>query len=324
MEFKDYYSQLGVDSNADDKTIKTAYRKLAKQYHPDVSKHPQAEDKFKEVAEAYEVLHNTTKRAEYDALVANRNYQKTKHQQSGQSKAGDFANGNFRTGGEGYSDQDFSDFFNSIFGSAAGAGFRSQNREAEYSPQKGQDLEIEFPVFLEDTLSNTIKPIKYSIPIEDEAGRVSQINKSLKVKIPAGVADGERIRLKGQGVHGNNKIPGDLYLHIRVVPHPLFDVEGHNLSIVVSLAPWEAVLGTKITLPTLGGKIQLTIPPDSQSGQRLRIKGKGLPNKSGIGDLFAIIKIVIPESTNESQRKIWAELKDKIDFNARADWSKYL
>jgi curved DNA-binding protein len=318
MEFKDYYAVLGVEPAADDKAIKTAFRKLARQYHPDVSKHPQAEEKFKEVAQAYEVLHNSEKRAEYDELRANRTRQKN-YQQQGFSRDG-FAGDNSTQ-----SDQDFAEFFNSIFGSANNAsnnhGFQRHN--AEPAPQKGRDVEIEFPIFLEDTLADTIKPIEFILPNQDAQGNLHEIKKTLNVKIPAGIADGERIRLKGQGPQGRgNAAPGDVYLHIRLVPHPLFDVEGHNLMITLPLTPWEAALGTKITLPTLSGKIQLTIPPNSQSGQRMRIKGKGLVSKTGVGDLFAIVKIVIPTHSDETTKKLWTQLADNANFDPRTEWSK--
>jgi curved DNA-binding protein len=161
------------------------------------------------------------------------------------------------------------------------------------------------------------------LPQRDSTGRVSEVKKSLKVKIPAGSVNGERIRLKGQGALGSsNGQNGDLYLQIRLVPHPLFDVEGHNLNIVVPLAPWEAALGTKINLPTLAGEIQLTIPPSSQTGQRLRIKGKGLVSKKAKGDLFAVIKIVNPTVSDDVSKKLWEELAEKAHFDPRSNWSK--
>ncbi len=307
MEFKDYYAVLGVEPAADDKAIKTAYRKLAREYHPDVSKHPDAENKFKDVAEAYEVLHNPGKRAEYDELRQAR----SRRQHTG----GD------AFGGAAQSDQDFSDFFSSIFGAGGARGFRQER--AESFAQKGRDAEIELPVFLEETLSDTTKPVEYVLSHYDERGQLHEIKKSLSVKIPAGTSDGERIRLKGQGAPGVGNAPaGDLYLHIRLVPHPLFDVEGHNLIITIPLAPWEAALGIKMTVPTLAGKIQMTIQPNSQTGQRLRIKGKGLVGKNGTGDLFAVLKVVMPKNTDDTTKSLWAQLAEKAAFDPRAEWSK--
>lgn len=315
MEFKDYYKILGVDAKADSKEIKTAYRKLARKYHPDMNAEKGAEDKFKEVAEAYEVLKDANRRAEYDEL----------RQYGGKAKQG-FEPPPGWQGGSGFSDTggaqfdgDFSDFFNSIFGGRAG-GFQ-QAREAESHGFKGRDIEVEMPIFLEDTLTEVSKTIEYKIPVHEQ-GQVREIKKSLKVKIPVGVADGERIRLKGQGVPGQGAgSNGDLYLHIRLVPHPLFDVEGHNLTITVPLAPWEAALGTKVTVPTLTGKISLNIAPDSQSGQKLRIKGRGLVNKMGTGDLYAILKIVMPKKTTDETKAQWQKLAELAAFDARAEWS---
>jgi len=321
MEFKDYYAVLGVDADADDKTIKTAYRKLARQYHPDVSKHTDAEEKFKEISEAYEILHNSEKRTEYDQirLARSRGYG-SQSRQSGFNPEQDFSG---HTG----SNEDFADFFNSIFGSRdRNSGFQRSFYEGTDSqqgrPQRGRDLEMELPIMLEDTLADTPKTIEFTIPHHDEYGQPKDIKKSINVKIPAGVSDGERIRLKGQGVPGQNKAAnGDLYLHIRLIPHPLFDVEGHNLIITVPLAPWEAALGAKVTLPTLSGKINLTIPPNSQSGKRLRIQGKGLIGKQGAGDLFATLKIVMPQKTTEDTKQLWAQLATQANFDPRAEWS---
>ncbi|WP_263142378.1 curved DNA-binding protein [Pseudomonas sp. RIT-PI-AD] len=307
MEFKDYYQALGVAPEADEKTIKTAYRKLARQYHPDVSKAPDAEEKFKEVAEAYEVLKNAEKRAEYDELRRYGDRGGFQPPPGWRSSAGQ---------GEphGRFDGDFSDFFESIFGSRAGA---------PRGPRRGQDVELELPVFLEETLAEQPKQISYKVPAFDAQGRREDLTRTLNLKIPAGVLDGERIRLKGQGAPGSAEGPaGDLYLTLRLVPHPLFDVEAHNLILTVPLAPWEAALGAKIAVPTLHGRINLSIPPDSQSGQRLRIKGKGLPTRDGHGDLFALLKVVMPDKTPEDARDLWRELAQRTPFDPRAEWSK--
>lgn len=319
MKFKDYYTVLGIDPEADDKAVKVAYKKLARQFHPDVSKHPQAEEKFKEIGEAYEVLHNAKERAKYDELRRHHlNRSRNQHANAGPGQ--DY----YQQQGDPQADQEFSDFINSLFGAGRG-GFdpAGSGRSAHTSTAKGQDVEIEFPVFLEETLVDTVKPIEYTLPQRDASGRVVEQLKSLKVKIPAGVNDGERIRLKGQGgVGGAHGEKGDLYLHIRYVPHPMFDVEGHNLNIVVPVLPWEAILGTKLELPTLTGKIQLSIPPNSQAGQRLRIKGKGLLSKKLKGDLFAVIKIVLPPSSDEASQKLWSDLAQHNKFDPRKTWGK--
>jgi curved DNA-binding protein len=317
MNFKDYYKVLGIEPEADDKAIKVAYKKLARQYHPDVSKHADAEERFKEIGEAYEVLHSAKERAQYDEL--RRHHLNRSRNQHGSANA----QGNYQQS-DPQTDQEFSDFINSIFGARHG-GFEHgrQHRGSQTMRQKGQDVEIEFPLFLEETLVDSVKPVSFTLQQQDANGRMSDQPKSLKVKIPAGVANGERIRLKGQGGPGTTKADnGDLYLQIRFAPHPMFDVDGRNLSIVVPIAPWEAILGTKVKLPTLSGDIQLNIPANSQSGQRLRIKGKGLLNKKVQGDLFAVLKIVVPTSIDEANKTLWNELAEKSQFDPRANWSK--
>ena len=321
MEFKDFYLALGVEPTADDKTIKTAYRKLARLYHPDVSKHANAEEKFKEIAEAYEVLHNSEKRAEYDELRLARS--RGFDPRNGQAGTGFNSHSGFNSTPE--SDQDFADFFNSIFGSQNAhnhQGRQQQPHHDDVNLHRGRDLEMEWPVMLEDTLADTTKPIEFMIPHHDTQGQLHETKKSLNVKIPAGVSDGERIRLKGQGAPAQGVgVNGDLYLRIRLIPHPLFDIEGHNLILTLPIAPWEAALGAKITLPTLSGKINLTIPSNSQSGERLRIKGKGLVHKHGTGDLFVALKIVNPKITNEDAKQLWSQLAKTAGFDPRAEWS---
>ncbi|WP_026244681.1 DnaJ C-terminal domain-containing protein [Dasania marina] len=304
MEFKDYYKILGVKDDADAKTIKTAYRKLARQYHPDMNPDKGAEDKFKEAAEAYEVLKDDKRRAEFDEL---RKYG---------SQSGGFTpppgwqgtNGSYEQGG------DYSDFFNSMFGGSHGF---SQARQRSV---RGQDVEIEIPIFLEEILQSTVKTVEYQLQ-----GAANK--KHLKVTIPQGVADGERIRVKGQGGAGHGQGgAGDLYLHIRLVPHPLFDVQGHDLMLTLPLAPWEAALGTKVQLPTLQGSVNVTIAPNTSAGKKLRIKGKGLKSKAGAGqetgDLYAVVKIVIPASNDEKTTALWQQLASSTSFDPRVEWSK--
>tara|TARA_R110001592_G_scaffold6774_3_gene36683 strand:- start:10292 stop:11251 length:960 start_codon:yes stop_codon:yes gene_type:complete len=317
MEFKDYYKILNVEPDADKKAIKVAYRKLARKYHPDVSDHKDAEDKFKEVTEAYEVLYDDKKRAEYDEV-----------KQYGSQEGGFRPPPGWQPGAdshEGFAgNSDFSDFFSSMFGQAGQhSGFQGRRQQAH----KGRDIETDLAIFLEDTLSEESKTISYTIPKYTADGRVSDVTKTLNVKIPAGVESGERIRLKGQGEPaGPSGINGDLYLRIRLVPHPLFDVEGHNLIVTVPLAPWEAALGCKLAMPTLDGKITMSIPANSQTGQRLRVRGKGLIKKlsteNGRGDLYAVLKVVMPKTSSEDINKTWQALADKAAFDPRAEWSE--
>ncbi len=295
MELKDYYAILGVQPTDDLKTIKTAYRRLARKYHPDVSKENDAEAKFKDLAEAWEVLKDDQRRAEYDQLWQ----QQHSREQS-------------------YSQQDFDDIFSTMFGQQAHHSRRQHG-------VRGHDLEIEVAVFLEETLAEQTRTISYKLPVYNVFGMVeSETPKTLNVKIPAGVVDGQRIRLKGQGTPGENGGPnGDLWLVIHIAPHPLFDVVGHNLEIVLPLAPWEAALGAKVTIPTLKESILLTIPPGSQAGQRLRVKGKGLTSKTTTGDLYAVIKIVMPPKPDEKSRALWQQLADaQSSFEPRKTWGK--
>lgn len=317
MEFKDYYKMLGVEPDADKAVIKTAYRRLARKYHPDVSKEDNADAQFKDVAEAWQVLKDADKRADYDQLRVQRSHQRSHGGQGGfEPPPGWQPSGGFSFDP---SDEGYSDFFESLFGGAR-QGFRGGPAPA----RRGQDVEIELPVFLEDTVSSENKKVSYRLPEYNEQGQqLGERDKSLNVKIPAGVTDGERIRLKGQGVAGFGKAPaGDLYLRIRLVPHPLFDVEGHNLVITVPVAPWEAALGAKIKVPTLTGSIQLTVPVKTQSGKKMRVPGKGLPGKAGQGDLFAVIKVVMPDAQDEKIETLWRQLAEQASFDPRAEWSR--
>ncbi|MFW0767421.1 curved DNA-binding protein [Trabulsiella odontotermitis] len=308
MELKDYYTILGVKPTDDFKTIKTAYRRLARKYHPDVSKEANAEARFKDLAEAWEVLKDDQRRAEYDQLWQHRNDPRMDPHRGRQQTQQETQ----------YSQQEFDDIFSSIFGQHA-----RQSRQSHAA--RGHDVEIEVAVFLEETLEDQTRTISYKLPVYNAFGLVEQeIPKTLNVKIPAGVGDGQRIRLKGQGTPGEHGGPnGDLWLVIHIAPHPLFDIVGHNLEIVVPLAPWEAALGAKVTIPTLKESILLTIPPGSQAGQRLRIKGKGLVSKKTTGDLYAVIKIVMPPKPDEQSAGLWQQLAQaQSAFDPRKEWGK--
>ena len=309
MELKDYYTILGVKRDDDLKAIKTAYRRLARKYHPDVSSEKDAEAKFKEVAEAYEVLKDEGRRAEYDQLWQHRN---DPHFSADP--------GHGHGGGEYAGDGNFDDIFSSIFGQRARGGFSQQAQG-----MRGQDIEMEVAMFLEETLEPQTRTLRYSLPEYNAYGMVeAETPKTLNVKIPAGVGDGERIRVKGQGAPGINGGPnGDLWLVIHLAPHPLFAVVGHDLEVVVPLAPWEAALGTKVTVPTLKEPLLLTIPAGSQTGQRLRLKGKGLVTKKTTGDLYAVIKIVMPPKPDEKTAELWRQLaENQSAFDARSGWGK--
>lgn len=312
MDFKDYYKILGVEPTADEKTIKAAYRKLARKYHPDVSKEPNAEAQFKEASEAYDALSNAEKRAEYDEL---RKY--GVHGRPFQAPPG-YGGGPF-----GQSDNpEFSDFFSSIFGNQSRAGSPFGNaRGGSRSPRRrGNDVDLELPLFLEETLAGESKQVSFRVPQYNPAGHpAGSVTKTLNVKIPAGVTDGERMRLKGQGGPGYaGGEAGDLYLTIRYAPHPAFTVEGADLIAEVPVAPWELALGAKVQVSTLTGRVNVTVRPDSQNGQRLRVKENGLPVKGGgRGDLLVELKVVMPPR-NDATRELWDKLAHKAGFDPRA------
>ncbi|MBQ0732274.1 MAG: DnaJ domain-containing protein [Oleispira antarctica] len=302
MDFKDYYKILGVEGDADTKTIKDAYRKLARKYHPDVNSEKGAEDKFKDVAEAYQVLKDTERRAEFDDL---KKYGSRSGRQGSQRSQG-YSN---QAGGfEG----DFSDFFSSAFGGSQDFGQRRPRSV------RGQNVETELSVRLEETLEVSEQTVSYTLSSSDGKG----LKKNLKVKVPQGVVDGEKIRLTGQGQPGHNGgSAGDLYLIIRVAKHPLFDVNGQDVELIMPVTPWEAALGTKITVPTLTGKISLTVPANTSSGKKFRIKGKGLKTKTATGDFLAIVKIVMPEKTSIESEALWKQLAEETNFDPREAWN---
>ena len=311
MEFKDYYKVLGVAPDADEKAIKTAYRKLARQYHPDVSDEQGAEERFKEISEAYEVLKSAEKRSEYDQLreyTSSGSFQPPPDWQGGaqQHNSGEFQGG-------------FSDFFESVFGQAQHGSRQGFSRQ--HFAERGEDIEFKLAVFLEEAFRGESRTIQYEVPYFDEQGLLSSQSKTLKVKIPSGVTDGERIRLKGQGAPGIGDAPaGDLYLVIQLARHPLYSVEGRDRSISVPLAPWEAVLGANVTVPTLEGAIRLTIPPDSQTGKKLKIKGRGLGREGARGDLYACLSVVVPASADAKCQELWQQLREHAGFDPRSGW----
>jgi len=313
MEFKDYYQILGVDPDADDKTIKAAYRRLARKFHPDVSTEQHAEEKFKELAEAYEVLKDADKRAQYDMLRQQGGAGPFQPPPGWQPGGFDSAGGDFQGG--------FSDFFEQIFGQA-GHGSR-QGYSRQHFARRGEDVELTLAIFLEDACSGESRTISYEVPGFDEQGHLLRQQRTLKVKIPAGVIEGERIRLKGQGAPGIGDAPaGDLYLQVRFAPHPLYLVEGATLTITVPIAPWEAALGCKLTVPTLEGSINLTVPANSQNGKRMRIKGRGLGKDDNRGDLYVLLRISMPAVASEQEQALWRQLSAVSSYDPRANWGK--
>lgn len=290
MEYKDYYKVMGVSRDASAKDIKIAYRRLARKYHPDISKEPKAEEKFKEVGEAYEVLKDPAKRKVYDQYGKDWE-QGQRAQTSSQGFAGDDGNSNYQ-----YSH----DFFESLFGAAPH--FRQQH-------QAGADFHGSVSISLEEAYKGVVKELH--LP-HAQAGR-----QTLKVKIPAGVKSGQQIRLAGQGGHGKaGAAAGDLYLTIQVDKHPVFDVMGSDIYVTLPIAPWEAALGSTVLVPTLGGKVDLKIPPGSQGGQTLRLKKRGLPGSTP-GDQYILLKIVIPQPITESAKAFYKKMAEEMPFNPR-------
>lgn len=294
MQFKDYYEALGVEPSAGEAEIKTAYRRLARKYHPDVSKEAGAEDKFKAINEAYEALRDPQKRAAYDQLRA-RGYRPGDEVQP---PPGGFGGGYggadfdeiFAGGGAGGG---FSDFFESLFGRGRGpAGFGGQPGRA---PPRG-DTRAKLAVALETIY-------------EGGSVRISVNDRTLEVRIPKGIRPGQLIRLAGQGGRGQTGPHGDLLLEIEYAAHPQFEVDGRNVIHVLPLAPWEAALGATISVPTLGGAVELKIPPNSEAGRKLRLRGRGLPGTPQ-GDQIVELEVLAPRAHTDEQREAYERMRD--------------
>lgn len=316
MEFKDYYKIMGVEPEASAEDIKRAYRKLARKYHPDVSDDPNAEDRFKEVGEAYEVLKDPAKREEYDQLRkggwrGGQEFRPPPGWGAGRGGGGGFESWSFGDGG-GFRAEDaggFSDFFESLFG---GGG---RQRRAH----KGADVRARVEIDLETAYAGGTRRISLERPERAPDGSVRRKARSMDVKIPPGMTEGRQIRLAGKGDPGPANAPaGDLYLEIHITPHRLFELDGKDVHLTLPIAPWEAALGAKVAVPTLAGKVEMNIAAGATSGQRLRLKGRGLPGKPP-GDQYALLKIVAPKPANEEQRKLYEQQRDAFGFDPRAD-----
>lgn len=309
MEYKDYYKTLGVERNAQEDAIKKAYRKLARKYHPDVSKEPNAEEKFKDVKEAYEVLSDAKKRQAYDQLGSN-------WQQGQEFRAPPgWQTGGFQQGGFEEADlSGFSDFFANLFG--GGVNMRGGRRSHHYQ-MPGQDLHSKINISLEEAFHGTTRTLQLQVPEVDERGQMTPQIHTIKVKIPAGVSEGQQMRLRGQGGKGiGGGKDGDLYLEIHLEKHPLYTLEGRDIYLNIPVTPWEAALGDTITIPTLKGNVDLKIPPNSQTGNKLRLKGRGLPGKIA-GDQYVILQIKIPEANTEKAKELYKKMAQELAFNPR-------
>ncbi|MFZ0828394.1 MAG: DnaJ C-terminal domain-containing protein [Verrucomicrobiia bacterium] len=316
VQYKDYYETLGVARTASAEEIKKSFRKLARQFHPDVAKDKKkAEEKFKEINEAYEVLGDAAKRKQYDELGADwksgadfRPPSGWEHFSGGQNPRGRRAGGvEFGThfGGTG-----FSDFFEQLFGSRMRGGSdgfgRSPGFSGEASAERGRDVEGDIMVTLEEAARGSIRSVTV---------RHGSRTETHQVKIPAGVTAGQRLRISGRGEHGSGGgAAGDLYLRVRLAKHPDFEVEDHHLLHEAELAPWEAALGAEISVPTLTGRVNIKIPAGTQGGQKLRVRGRGLPPS---GDLIVVTKIVVPVNVSDAEKKLWEQLQRESKFNPR-------
>ena len=320
VQYKDYYESLGVARTASDAEIKKAFRKLAREFHPDVAKDKKkAEEKFKEINEAYEVLGDPAKRKKYDELGAN-------WKQGSEFQAppgwGNFGGGrSYRGGNTGceefeFSGTGFSDFFEQIFGARGrGAGFRGRDSggagyaEEEFA-ERGRDIEGDIMVTLNEAMHGSVRAVTV---------RHNSRNETYQVKIPAGVTEGQKLRVAGRGEAGaGGGEAGDLFLRVRLAKHPDFEVDDHNLIYEAELAPWEAVLGASIYVPTLDGRVNIKIPAGMQNGQKLRVRGRGLPQRAGgNGDLIVVTRIEVPQKISDAERKLWEDLAKESKFNPR-------
>ncbi len=310
MEFKDYYDILGVGRDAGADEVKRAYRRLARKYHPDVSKEPDAEARFKEVREAYTVLKDPEKRKAYDQFGKD-----WKHGQNFEPPPDWGRDFHFRSGG--FTDAGgFSDFFDTLFGDARGGaeGFRQRGRGFD---ARGKDVDARIRIPIEDAYRGATRQISIDVPEIDASGRVSSRRRSLNVRIPKGVTAGQRIRLEGQGGPGiGGGQAGDFYLEVEFEPHKTFRTIGRDIYVTLPITPSEAALGRAIAVPTLGGAVDLKIPPGSRSGKKLRLKGRGLPGNPP-GDQYVELQISIPPKTSADARELYEKLEQVESFNPR-------
>ncbi len=310
MEYKDYYEIMGVDRDATQDEIKRAYRKLARKYHPDVSKEADAEQKFKQVGEAYEVLKDPEKRVAYDQLgkagAAGEEFTPPPNWDAG-----------FEFSGGGFTEGDsaaYSDFFESLFGQEAR---QAQGRQRSYR-MRGEDHHAKVLIDLEDAYNGATRTITLQAPELDAQGHLHTRDRTLNVKIPKGIRPGQKIRLNGQGSPGiGNGAAGDLYLEIEFKAHPLYRVEDRDLYLDLPVAPWEAALGATVKTPTPSGIVDLKIPAGSASGRKMRLKGRGIPGKEP-GDIYVLLRIALPPADDDKAKALYEKMQQELPFNPRA------
>ena len=314
MRYKDYYAVMGVERDASQDDIKRAYRKLARKYHPDVSKEADAEARFKELGEAYEVLKDPEKRVAYDKLGEDWKAGQDFRPPPDWNEGFEFHGGEFT----GASDEDFSDFFDTLFGrGAAGGGFRRSSRSAFRA--RGEDTYAKILIDLEDAFTGKSRAVSLEHTEIGPDGRPSVKQRTLNVRIPKGVRQGQHIRLAGQGSPGiGGGESGDLYLEVEFRPHRSYRVEGRDVFIDLPVAPWEAALGGTVKVRTPSGYVDLTIPPNSANGRKLRLKERGIPAKQP-GDLFVVLNVSLPKADTEAAKAAYEEFRQAFDFEPRAD-----
>ncbi len=329
MEYRDYYKILGVERSVTSDALKTAYRRLARKFHPDVSKEANAEARFKEVQEAYEVLKDPEKRAAYDQLGANWKSGEqfrpppdwgSGFEFSGGPPPGARARGTHRPGNGGqqeFSQEDYSDFFSSLFG--GGSPFGGAGMGEGPASRAARDHHARVDIELEEAFRGATRTLELRRPEAGSDGRVELRNHTVRVSIPAGVTEGQLIRLAGQGAPGaGGAAAGDLYLEAHILPDKRFALDGRDVTLTLPLAPWEAALGAAVTVPTLGGSVEMQIPAGSQAGQKLRLRGRGLPGKPP-GDQYVQLKIVLPPANTAEAKAVYEDMRSKLAFNPRAD-----
>ncbi len=316
MEFKDYYKVMGVARDATEAQIKQAYRKLARKYHPDVSKEKDAEARFKEVGEAYEVLKSPEKRAAYDQLGKGPRPGEDFRPPPDWGSGFEFSGAGPDGAGRG-DPTDYSAFFESLFGAQRGARQRRGQGDARGSMDRGEDHHAKVLLDLDATLQGGSRTLTLRVPEIDADGHLAAKERVLNVQIPKGILAGQTIRLAGQGSSmGADGKPGDLYIEVDFQPHPLYRVEGRDLYLELPLTPWEAALGASVKTPTPSGTVDLKIPAGSHAGTKLRLKGRGIP-ASPPGDLYAVVQVALPPANDEKAKAAYRALADAVPFDPR-------
>jgi curved DNA-binding protein len=303
MKYKDYYALMGVARSATEAEIKTAYRKLARKYHPDLNKEAGAETRFKEIGEAYQVLKDPERRAAFDALGIG-------FKDGDEIRPREEASGAYASEGDA---QEADDFFSDLFGRRAHHSGRS------YAPEwPGEDLHAKVAVTLEDIYNGAQRTLSLQTPVIDDQGRVTYQTRTLDVVIPKGILDGQRLRLAKQGGIGMGNAPrGDLYLEISVETPKRYRIDGRDVTTDLPLAPWEAALGAEVVVPTPSGEVTVTVPAGSSAGRRLRLKGRGIPGNPP-GDFYVMLGIVLPPADTDARKAAYAEMRKALDFDPRA------